>query len=167
MCWATVLIRSSRGAIPGSSSTPTRPGVNGAPGTWSQITCFLVLTSFSDADGYGGVQGALSSATIQAADLTGGWVTGRSADLFAVSPSGVVNAYECYGCWLDIASRDPGAFPPGSPQANTLHASPMIDGRQELWWADTFGIAGIRLNAAGTGWSYVSHHSPPRPHRAR
>ena len=143
------------------------PGVNGAPGTWSQVYMpFSELTPFSNDDGYGGVQGALSSATIQAADLTGGnngVPTGRSADLFAVSPSGFAYAYEWDGAVFDTLPEIPGHFSPGSPQANTLHASSMIAGRQELWWADTFGMVGIRLNAAGTGWSYVSQPQPTSP----
>jgi uncharacterized repeat protein (TIGR01451 family) len=142
------------------------PGVNGAPGTWSQVYPFSDRYPFSNDDGYGGVQGALSSATIQAADLTGGNFavpTGRSADLFAVSPSGDAIAYEWSGGDFYVLPEIPGHFSPGSPQANTLHASPMIDGRQELWWADTFGMVGIRLNAAGTGWSYVSQPQPTSP----
>ena len=133
-------------------------GPNGAPGTWSKVFIQPGLSPFSDQDGYGGVQGALSSATIQAADLTGN----GQADLFAVTPSGDLEAVEYTGAGFGGLAAIPEHFVPGSPQANTLHASPVINGRRELWWADNFGMVGVRLNGYG-GWTYVSQPRPTSP----
>ena len=127
------------------------PGANGAPGAWSQT----FLGPFSNADGFIGPD----SGTIHTADLTGD----GKADVFAATPSGAVQAYEWDGSGFQQLPAIPGTFAEGSTQAITLQASPSIAGRQELWWVDSFGMGGLRLNASGTGWTYVKEPPAPAP----
>jgi hypothetical protein len=127
------------------------PGASGAAGVWSQVS---TGGPFSDADGFTGVLGALGATTIQTADLTGD----GKADVVGVLPSGVAQAYEWNGSGFTQLPAIPRTFSYGSAQTNTLQASPMINGRQELWWADTYGMVGVRWN--GTGWTYVHLAQP-------
>lgn len=126
------------------------PGAGGVVGEWSQV---YSGEPFSDADGFIGLDGAVASQTIQTADLTGG----SKADLFGVTPSGAVQAYEWNGSGFTQLPAIPDSIPPFTEpaQSQTLQASPPIGGRQELWWADTFGMIGLRLNGAGNGWTRV------------
>ena len=124
------------------------PGASGAAGTWSQV---YSGEPFSDADGFVGLLGAAASQTIHTAELTGD----GKADVFALTPSGVVQAYEWNRSGFTQLPAIRWNIPPSSAQAATLQASPMISGRQELWYADGFGMNGVRLNAAGNGWTSV------------
>lgn len=131
------------------------PGTNAAAGTWSQV---YSGEPFSDADGFAGPF-AGPSQTIHTADLTGD----GKADLFGDTPSGVVQAYEWNGSGFTQLPRIPDSIPPLSEmaQAQTLRASPTIDGRQELWWAAVFGMLGLRLNNARDGWTRVNPPEAP------
>ena len=135
---------------PGITVWSYTPGANGAPGTWSQP---YAGEPFSDDDGYAGLLGLIPTFSIKTADLTG---DGKD-DLFAVTPGGTIVAYEWNGGGFTQLPATNVAIPlaPSSGLA-TLQASPSIDGRQEIWWDAPFGMLGLRLNDAGSGWSFVS-----------
>jgi uncharacterized repeat protein (TIGR01451 family) len=134
------------------------PGANGTPGTWSQP---YAGEPFSNGDGYGAVgdnvSGIIATSTIQTADLTG---DGKD-DLFAVTPDGTIAAYEWNGAGFTALPATKASIPLSSTQRATVHASPPIAGRQEIWWADWTGMVGLRLNADGAAWSYVSQKLAP------
>lgn len=132
------------------------PGANGAAGAWTQLSSG---GPFSNAEGFGGIFGLVAAASIHTADLTG---SGK-ADVFGVTPSGAIKAYEWDGSGFRELPPIPGTLKLLSGQASTLQASPMINGRQELWWSDTLGVVGLRLNDAKDGWTYVTQHGILRP----
>lgn len=142
-----IIARASSGIIVLSYT----PGANGAAGSWTQLSGG---GPFSDADGFGGLFGLLAASSIHTADLTGD----GKADVFGVTPSGAIKAYEWDGSGFSQLPAISATLAL-SAQVNTLHASPMINGRQELWWSQAVGLVGVRLNDARSAWTYVPEHS--------
>jgi hypothetical protein len=132
------------------------PGPAGAPGQWSQVAKGGPFSEFTVPIGD---VGDAASATIQTADLDGD----GKAEIFAATLSSEVKAYKWNGSSFTQLPAIPWNIPPLSAQAATLQSSPMIDGRQELWYADGDGMHGLRLNAAGTGWTRLSTVPPRAP----
>jgi hypothetical protein len=124
------------------------PANDGTAGTWSGA---MNDGPFSDWNTGDDATRALVSATMQTADLTG---DGKD-ELFTVTAKDTLAAYEWKDGGFTQLPATRVSIPVTSAQRATVHASPPIDGRQEIWWADTGGVAGLRLDEDGKGWSYV------------
>jgi hypothetical protein len=122
------------------------PGPNNTPGTWQQTA----TNSFNDEpNNTPGWYPTIGTANLEGKGL---------ALLYGIDAGFALRGLVWIGSGFLLQGGSGGSFPPGV-QADTLQASPAIDGQQELWYDTAQGMQGLRLT--GRGWTSDAPASAP------